>query len=83
MANATQGEQRTNAKLTVEAVRRARTLYRNRWSLRSIAAMYGVSDFAVGSAVWGDTWAHVTDPPPVPKGLRPHNWRQLAKERER
>ncbi len=78
MANATQGEQRCNARLTVDIVRRARTLYRDGWSLLSIAKLLGVGR-AVESAIVGDTWRHVTDPPPVPKGLRPHNWRQLAK----
>lgn len=79
MSNATNGERRSNAKLTDRDVRMMRVLYGCKWSVDVLARMYGVSHGTAYKAIVGDTWAHITTPAPHPRGARPHNWRQLAK----
>lgn len=59
------GEKNALSVLTDLIVREARTLYSEGLSYREIGERFGVDAPTIGYAVRGDTWAHITDPPPV------------------
>lgn len=59
------GEDNATAVLTDQIVMDARRLYVDGLSYREIGERFGVEGAAIGFAVRGDTWAHITDPPPV------------------
>jgi len=54
------GERHPRAKLTVEQVREIRRLRAQGWTLRRLAAEFGVSDHAVRAILDSRTWKHVT-----------------------
>jgi hypothetical protein len=64
------GEKNSYAVLTEEIVREARRLYADGLSCPVIGKRYGISGAVIGYAVRGDTWAHITDPPPVTERRR-------------
>lgn len=75
--NRGKGSNRSNAKLDEKKVGIARTLFKQGWSIRTLAMIYNVSHVAIDKAIHGETWTHVEEPPPVPRGFRPNNWRQM------
>lgn len=64
MPNRTQGNERTNSKLTSDKVIAARKLYNEGFTIREIALAAGVSETSMRSAIIGCTWRHVTTEPP-------------------
>lgn len=67
-----------NESLTEEIVRELRSAVRAGSTIAQAAAALGVSPTAARRAVRGVSWAHVTDPPPVPAGPRPGEGRLTA-----
>lgn len=59
------GEKNPLAVLTDQIVRDSRRLYTEGLSYREIGERFGVESAAIGFAIRGDTWTHITDPPPV------------------
>lgn len=57
----------TKTRLTEQDVKRLRTRAHAGEEIKQLAIGLGMSTAAVGAAVRGQTWAHVTDPPPVRK----------------
>lgn len=54
------GERSPNAKWTADGVREAQALRAAGWTLKRLAARYGISRRAVSNALRGDSWAGVT-----------------------
>jgi transposase len=59
------GEKNSLAVLTEQIVRESRRLYTEGLSYREIGERFEVPKEAIGFAVRGDTWGHITGPPPV------------------
>lgn len=59
------GEKNSLVVLTDQIVRDARRLYTEGLSYREIGERFEVESAAIGFAVRGDTWTHITDPPPI------------------
>lgn len=59
------GEKNDYAVLTDDLVRQARTLYREGLSQAKIAKQLNASQAALGFAIRGKTWTHITDVPPI------------------
>lgn len=53
------GEDKSNAKLTEDAVREIRDLYRNGMTQTSIAAQYGIHQMTVSDITTRRTWKHI------------------------
>jgi hypothetical protein len=62
------GQANPVAALTEDMVIAARILYRAGISFLRIAALFGRTESAIRQAACGETWAHVTAPPPIASG---------------
>ena len=58
----------SNVRLSVAKVQEARKLRAKGWSYPRLAARYDVHVVTIRRAVVGESWEHVLDPPPEPKG---------------
>jgi hypothetical protein len=62
------GEEARTAKMTREIVADCRRRYRaGEVTQLELCVQYGISSASMSQAIHGVTWAHVTDPPPVPR----------------
>lgn len=69
--NRVAGSARPTARLTEKRVQSCRLLYRDGYSVRTIAHYYGHGVTVVWKAIVGETWRHVRVPAPVPRSYKP------------
>ncbi len=73
------GEKNDYAVLTDDLVRQARTLYRQGLSQAKIAKQLNASKDALGFAIRGKTWTHITDVPPIQEHEKRRGSAKLSK----